>query len=130
GRRDEGGFVGTHDSETEEPVPDHVSARPQDLRGRTVGGGIIEYDSRSLTGGADTVSAAAAIAFGFVYVHPFVDGNGRLHRWLVHHVLATAGYNPLGVVFPISAAILRRIDEYRTVLESYSAAMLPVIDVR
>jgi len=128
GLRDEGGFVGTHDRETQEPVPDHISARPQDLRDLV--GGIIEYDGRSLTGGADPVSAAAAIAFGFVYVHPFADGNGRLHRWLIHHVLATAGYNPLGVVFPISAAILRRIDEYRTVLESYSAAMLPLIEWR
>lgn len=128
GLRDEGGFVGSHDRDTQEPVPDHISARPQDLRGLL--GGIIEYDGRSFTGGVDPVAAAAAIAFGFVYVHPFVDGNGRLHRWLIHHVLATAGYNPPGVVFPISAAILRRIDEYRAVLESYSAAMLPLIEWR
>lgn len=128
GLRDEGGFVGTHDRDTQEPVPDHISARPQDLRDLL--GGIIEYDGRSLTGGVDPVAAAATIAFGFVYVHPFVDGNGRLHRWLIHHVLATAGYNPPGVVFPISAAILRRIDEYRAVVESYSAAMLPLIEWR
>jgi len=128
GLRDEGGFVGAHDRETQEPVPDHISARPQDLRDLL--DGIIEYDSRSLTGGVDPVSAAAALAFGFVYVHPFVDGNGRLHRWLIHHVLASAGYNPAGVVFPVSAAILRRIDEYRTVLESYSAAVLPLIEWR
>jgi Fic family protein len=31
---------------------------------------------------------AAAIAFGFVFIHPFVDGNGRLHRYIIHHVLA------------------------------------------
>src|SRR5437870_10733347 len=74
GLRDEGGFVGTHDRETQEPVPDHLSARPQDLRDLV--GGIIEYDGRSVTGGVDPVAAAAAIAFGFVYVHPFVDGNG------------------------------------------------------
>lgn len=128
GLRNEGGFVGTHDRETQEPVPDHISARPQDLRDLL--GGIIEYDGRSLVGGSDPVSAAAAIAFGFVYVHPFVDGNGRLHRWLIHHVLAMAGYNPAGVVFPVSAAILRRIDEYRTVIESYSAAVLPLIEWR
>ncbi len=128
GLREEGGFVGTYDRETREPVPDHINARPQDLRDLI--DGIIEYDGRSLTGGVDPVSAAAAIAFGFVYVHPFVDGNGRLHRWLIHHVLATAGYNPVGVVFPVSAAILRRIDEYRTVLESYSAAVLPLIEWR
>jgi len=121
-------FVLFRDRDTQEPVPDHISARPQDLRDLL--GGIIEYDGRSVTGGAEPVAAAAAIAFGFVYVHPFVDGNGRLHRWLIHHVLATAGYNPPGVLFPISAAILRRIDEYRAVLESYSAAMLPLIQWR
>jgi len=128
GLRTDGGFVGTHDRDTQEPVPDHISARPQDLRDLL--DGIIEYDSRSLTGGADPVSAAAAIAFGFLYVHPFADGNGRLHRWLIHHVLATAGYNPAGIVFPVSAAILRRIDEYRTVLESFSASVLPLIEWR
>ena len=36
--------------------------------------------------------AAAAVAFGFVYIHPFEDGNGRLHRWRIHHVLARAGF--------------------------------------
>ena len=128
GLREDGGFVGTHDRDSQEPIPDHISARPQDLRGLL--GGIIEYDGRSVTGGVDPVAAAAAIAFGFVYIHPFVDGNGRLHRWLIHQVLATAGYNPPGIVFPISAAILRRIDEYRAVLESYSAAMLPLVEWR
>lgn len=128
GLRDDGGFVGTHDRETQEPIPDHISARPQDLR--SLLHGIIEYDRRSAGGAVDPVAAAAAVAFGFVYMHPFVDGNGRLHRWLIHHVLAAAGYNPPRVAFPISAAILRRIDEYRAVLESYSAALLPVIDWR
>ena len=125
GLRKDGGFVGMHDRDSHEPIPDHISARPQDLRDLL--GGIIEYDGRSVAGGVDPVAAAAAISFGFVYVHPFVDGNGRLHRWLIHHVLAAAGYSPPGVVFPISAAILRRLDEYRTVLESCSAAMLSFI---
>ncbi len=44
-----------------------------------------------------------------------MDGNGRLHRWLIHHALAHAGYNPQGVAFPASAAILRKIDQYRAV---------------
>lgn len=128
GLRDDGGFVGTHDRETQEPIPDHISARAQDLRSLLEG--IIEYDSRAVTAGVDPVAAAAAIAFGFVYVHPFVDGNGRLHRWLIHHALARAGYNPPGIVFPVSAAILRRIGEYKTVLESYSSALLPLVDWR
>ena len=76
---------------------------------------------------SDPVVAAAILAFGFVYIHPFEDGNGRLHRYLIHHVLADRGFNPPSVVFPVSAAILERIDEYRTVLESYAARLIPLI---
>jgi Fic family protein len=128
GLRNEGGFVGTHDRQTQEPVPGHVSARPEDLE--SLVGGIINYAERAIGGDVDPVVVAAAMAFGFVYVHPFADGNGRLHRWLVHHALAAAGYNPPGVVFPISAAVLRRLDDYSGVLESYSAPLLPFIEWR
>jgi hypothetical protein len=69
-----------------------------------------------------------ALAFGFVYVHPFEDGNGRLDRYLIHHVLAEHGFNPPGMVFPVSAAILDRIADYRKILESYSARLLPLIE--
>jgi hypothetical protein len=128
GLRKEGGFVGTHDRDTQAPIPDHISARAEDVESLVTG--IIDYAQRAIQHGIDPVIAAAAISFGFVYVHPFVDGNGRLHRWLVHHVLAATGYNPPGVVFPISAVILRRLSEYQAVLESYSAPLLPLIDWR
>ena len=42
-------------------------------------------------------------------------------------MLALRGYNPAGVVFPVSAAILERIDDYRTVLEEYSRRLVPLI---
>jgi hypothetical protein len=32
GLRSEGGFVGMHDRTNNEPLPDHISARPEDLR--------------------------------------------------------------------------------------------------
>jgi Fic family protein len=105
-----------------------VSARADDLADLV--GGMIAYDERTHAGGVDPVVAAAALAFGFVYVHPFEDGNGRLHRWLMHYVLAAAGYNPPGVVFPVSAAILRDIDQYRRVLESYSRPLLAHVEWR
>jgi hypothetical protein len=128
GLRTEGGFVGSHDRTTQEPLPAHVSARATDLRDLI--GGIVAYGERAVKGGLDPVVAAAAAAFGFVYVHPFEDGNGRIHRWLIHHILASAGYNPPGVVFPVSAAILRDIDSYLRVLESYSQPLLERIDWR
>ena len=124
GLREDGGFVGEHDRETRMPLPDHVSARAKDLP--SLIDGMIDFD-RGAAQGMDAVIAAAVIAFGFVYIHPFEDGNGRIHRYLIHHALAERGFNPPGIVFPISAAILERIDRYREVLESYSARLLPLI---
>lgn len=125
GLREEGGFVGEHDRDTRTPIPDHISARPIDLR--SLINGMIAFD-RDAAPGLDAVIAAAVLAFGFVYVHPFVDGNGRIHRYLIHHVLAQRGFNPAGIIFPVSAAILARISEYRTILEGYSERLLPMIE--
>jgi hypothetical protein len=128
GLRNIGGFVGNHDRLTGEPIPEHVSARAEDLP--SLVDGLVAFKRQALGSGLDPVITAATVAFGFVYVHPFEDGNGRLHRWLIHHVLARGGFNPPGVVFPISAVILRRIAEYRQVLESYSKPLLSFIDWR
>jgi hypothetical protein len=125
GLRTEGGFIGDRDRVTGEPLPEHISARASDVRNLTEG--ILAFDSRAVPGGTDPVVAAAVAAFGFVYVHPFVDGNGRLHRWLMHHVLAASGFTPPGVVFPVSAAILRALTDYQRVLQSYSRPLLPFI---
>jgi hypothetical protein len=125
GLRREGGFVGEHDRDTRAPVPDHISARHEDLP--SLVDGMIAFDggkARAL----EPVIAAAALAFGFVFVHPFEDGNGRIHRYLIHHVLAARGFNPPGIVFPVSATILGRIDDYRRALEDYSSRVLPLID--
>lgn len=124
GLRMEGGFVGSHDREARTPLPDHISARPQDLL--SLADGMIAFDNGPAQE-LDPVVAAATLAFGFIYAHPFDDGNGRIHRYLLHHVLARRGFGMPGVVFPVSAAILARIDEYRSVLEAYSRQLLPLI---
>ncbi|MBM3935248.1 MAG: Fic family protein [SAR202 cluster bacterium] len=125
GLRTDGGFVGEHDRDTRMPLPYHISARPEDLP--SLVNGLIAFEKGAVQQ-LDPVIAAAVLAFGFVYAHPLEDGNGRLHRYLIHHVLAQRGFNPPGVVFPVSAAILDRIEEYRRVLEDYSARLLPVVD--
>jgi hypothetical protein len=124
GLRVEGGFIGEHDQLSGAPIPDHVSARHEDLP--SLINGLTSFDSGAAQH-LDPVLAAAALAFGFVYIHPFEDGNGRLHRYLIHHVLAERGFNPPGLVFPVSSVILDRIHAYRTVLESYSRRLLALV---
>jgi Fic/DOC family len=125
GLRQGGGFVGEHDRHNRVPIPDHISARPDDLP--SLVDGMIAFD-RSVEDKLDPLVAAAVLAFGFVYIHPFEDGNGRIHRYLIHHVLARRGFNPPGIHFPVSAAFLGRIAEYREALESYSRGLLPLIE--
>ena len=67
---------------------------------------------------------AALIAFGFVFIHPFEDGNGRLHRFLIHDILAHDGIVPKGLIIPVSAHMLNNIKDYDNILESYSKPLM------
>lgn len=89
--------------------------------------GWMECARRLQNSTIDPVSAAAAMAFGFVFVHPFEDGNGRIHRFLIHHELARSGFAPENLIFPVSAVMLRERADYDRVLENYSKSILPFI---
>jgi len=114
---DEGGFVGEHDRETGAPIPDHVSARPEDLASLLQG--PVSFDHGAAES-LDAVIAAAILAFGFVYIHPFEDGNGRISRYLIHDIYVRDGLTPAGFIFPVSAIILKRLKEYNEALEHHS----------
>ena len=68
----------------------------------------------------DVLVKAACAAFGFVYLHPFFDGNGRLHRFLIQHVLARSGLIAMETVIPVSAVIERDIQSYHALLTAFS----------
>ena len=76
----------------------------------------------------DPVCAAAAASFGFVFIHPFEDGNGRIHRFLVHQELASSGFTPHQMLFPVSAVMMRDRKRYDEVLEGFSQSVSPYID--
>ena len=76
------------------------------------------------TTGIYSVIRAAIISFGFVYIHPFEDGNGRLHRFLIHDLLAMDGLVPRGLIIPVSAHMLSHIDDYDQLLEKISKPLM------
>lgn len=57
------------------------------------------------TQGQSPVMRSAVAAFGFVYIHPLADGNGRVHRFLINDVLRRDGVIPDPVILPVSAVI-------------------------
>lgn len=65
--------------------------------------GLIEFERA--TRGREALMRAAAIAFGFVYLHPMSDGNGRIHRFLINDTLQRDGAVPNGIILPVSASI-------------------------
>jgi len=127
GLRPDGVFLGERDHENN-PLPEFIGARADSLR--TLMTGLLEANTRMRDDGLDAVLQAASTAFAFVYIHPFQDGNGRLHRCLIHHVLAERKFTPPGIVFPVSSVMLDRIDDYRTTLQSHSGPLMEYIDWR
>ncbi len=108
---------------------DFVPARPDDVPALMSGLLLLATQSRSSNTEdvddhyevqIDPVILATAIAFGFVFIHPFMDGNGRIHRYLIHEVLANAGFTPRGIILTVSAVILANLDDYVSVLEAFS----------
>ena len=127
GLRPDGVFLGERDRDGG-PLPEFIGARPDDLADLV--SGMLTSNERMRQGGIDPVLQASATAFGFVYIHPYQDGNGRLHRCLIHHVLAERKFTPPGVLFPVSSVMLDRIEDYRHTLQRHSAPLMPFIEWR
>lgn len=127
GYRSGGVFLGDRDHNGD-PLPEFIGARPEDLP--EIMTALNKMNNRMRASGLNPVLQAAAIAFGFVYIHPLADGNGRLHRCLIHHVLAERKFTPPGMVFPVSSVMLSRIEGYRDTLRAHSAPLMEFIEWR
>jgi Fic family protein len=95
------------------PPPDSVASLMEGLR---LSSAVLEKEHPAIQ--------AAAMAFGFVFIHPFEDGNGRLHRFLIHDTLHRRRMVPAGVTLPISATMLRHRAAYDGALEAYSTPLV------
>ena len=103
-----------------------VCPRPEDLD--ELMKGLLAAHKRMEEGGVSVVIHAAIVAYGFVFLHPFEDGNGRIHRFLIHNILARRGFTPEGVMFPVSASMLKDPSSYDSSLEAFSRHLMPLVE--
>jgi hypothetical protein len=79
------------------------------------------------TAGQSPVLRAAVLAFGFVYIHPLADGNGRVHRFLINDSLRRDGVVSAPMILPVSSLITRESAErqaYDQVLDDFSRPLM------
>jgi Fic family protein len=79
-------------------------------------------------GAVPAIIHAAAISYGFVFMHPFEDGNGRIHRFLIHNILFGRDEIPKGLMFPVSAAMLKNRALYEHSLEAFSRPLMGLVE--
>ncbi len=103
-----------------------ISPKPEDLHSLMMG--FIDTHKRLKTDNVSPIAHSAVIAYSFVFLHPFEDGNGRIHRFLIHNILSMQGIAPQGIMFPVSAHMLKNPVEYDASLEAFSRCLLPLID--
>ncbi|MFJ5299360.1 Fic family protein [Pseudomonas sp. NPDC088368] len=87
------------------------------------------------TRGGSSILRAAAISFGFVYIHPLSDGNGRISRFLINDILRRDKAVPAPYILPVSAVMqdhTLRPQNYDQVLDEFSRPLMQSIgpDVR
>jgi hypothetical protein len=104
----------------------YVCPKPEDLH--SLMEGLISAHQRMKNGRVPAVVHAAAISYGFVFIHPFEDGNGRIHRFLIHNILSLAGVVPTGLMFPVSAVMLKNKHDYNSSLEAFSRPLLQLVE--
>ncbi len=125
GIRSDGVFLGERDSYNE-PIPEFIGAKPTDIKQLLLQ--LIVLNKELEENNINAVINAAIIAFAFIYIHPFADGNGRIHRYLLHHILAHRKFYHKGLLFPISTFMLDNIDQYRAVLQNHTKPLMDYID--
>jgi len=123
--RTEQNYVGESVGPLKEKVH-FVCPKPEDLGGLMAG--LVAAHMRMEAGDVPAVIHAAAVAYGFVFLHPFEDGNGRIHRFLIHNILARRGFTPAGLIFPVSVAMLKDPAAYDESLESFSRPLLTLVE--
>jgi len=103
----------------------YISPKPEDANNLMTD--LLAVLQRMLDSEIHPIVIAASVSFGFVFIHPFDDGNGRLHRFLIHYILHRTKFVPTGTIFPVSAVILSDMQRYNEILEHFSKPLMSLI---
>lgn len=68
----------------------------------------------------DDIIRASVLKFGFVFAHPFMDGNGRLSRFLFHYAVCQSSLMQKGYLLPVSVAMHNNETRYLETLKTFS----------
>lgn len=101
------------------PVPDTVDALMEE---------VLKF-ANDYCKQMNPIVAASIVSFAFVFVHPFMDGNGRLSRFLFHYALCQSGGLMVGMLLPVSIAMKRNEAAYLKTLQSFSVPMRAFWDI-
>jgi len=104
----------------------YIAPKPDDLQ--ELMDGFIESHRLMMHGDVSSLVHASVVSYGFVFLHPFEDGNGRIHRFLIHNILSLRKLVPFGLMFPVSAVMLKNPADYDASLEAFSRPLLGLID--
>ncbi len=104
----------------------YVCPRPEDLPDLMQG--LLTSHRLMMTGGVFEMVHAAVVAYGFVFIHPFEDGNGRIHRFLIHNIFSLRGMVPEDLMFPVSAVMLKNQKSYNDSLEAFSRPLGQLVE--
>ena len=104
----------------------YVCPKPNDLP--ELMKGLLTAHQAMKEGAVPAIIHAAAISYGFVFMHPFEDGNGRIHRFLIHNIMFLRGAIPKGLMFPVSAAMLKNPALYDHSLETFSSPLMRLVE--
>ena len=104
----------------------YISPKPEDLS--SLMSGLLSSHQQMKEGSVAPIIHAAITSYGFVFLHPFEDGNGRIHRFLIHNILSILGVVPKGLMFPVSAVMLKNLDAYNNSLEAFSKPLMQFIE--
>lgn len=100
----------------------YICPKPDDLQ--DLMNGLFQSHALMMQSDVPAIVHAAIIAYAFVFMHPFEDGNGRIHRFLIHNILSLRQAVPKGLMFPVSAAILNNMKLYDDSLEVFSSPLM------